>query len=254
MILALALLQSVSGPPVAPPAPGITQQRYEACVDLATRSPIEGANEAGAWRIAGGGYLARQCLGIAYANQRRWMPAATAFEQAAREAEVARDGRAAGYWAQAGNALLAAGDGVKARAALDAALALGVLKNMPLGEVHLDRARALVAADDVAGARGDLDRALELAPADPLAWLLSATLARRTGDLPRARKDIAKALELSPDDAQVRVEAGNISALAGDEAGARLHWNAAITNAPASPAAASARAALAQFTDTPTTP
>lgn len=248
MILLFALLQSVAGPPADASIP---QRRYENCIALATRSPVEGANEADAWRIVGGGYLARQCLGIAYANQQRWLPAATAFEQAAREAEVAKDGRAASFWAQAGNALLAGGEADKARTALNAAVALNVLTGLQLGEVHLDRARALVAAGDTAGARADLDKATTLAAADPLAWLLSATLARRTGDLPRAEKDIAKALELSADDAQVRLEAGNIAARKGDEATARVQWNAAIVNAPDSDAAKSARTALAQFAAAP---
>ena len=158
MILLLALLQSVAGPPADA---SLTQQRYENCVALATRSPVEGASEAGAWRVVGGGYLARQCLGIAYANQQRWLPAATAFEQAAREAEVAKDGRAASFWAQAGNALLAGGEADKARTALNAAVALNVLTGLELGEVHLDRARALVAAGDTAGARADLDKATD---------------------------------------------------------------------------------------------
>lgn len=249
MIVILALLQSVTGPPADA---AVAQRRYENCTTLATRSPIEGASEADAWRIVGGGYLARQCLGIAYANQQRWLPAATAFEQAAREAEVTMDGRAASFWAQAGNALLAGGEADKARAALNAAIALNILTGLDLGEVHLDRARALVAAGDTAGARADLDKATALAAADPLAWLLSATLARRTGDLPRAEKDIAKALELSADDAQVRLEAGNIAARKGDEATARAQWNAAIVNAPESDAAKSARAALAQFAAAPT--
>ena len=249
MILALVLLQSAA---VHAAEPGITQQRYENCVALAAQNAVEGANEAGAWRVVGGGYLAQQCLGIAYANQKRWLPAATAFEQAAREAEVAKDGRAASFWAQAGNALLAGGEGGKARTALDAAIALNVLKGLELGEVHLDRARALVAAGDTTGARADLDKATTLAAADPLTWLLSATLARRAGDLPRADKDIAKALELSADDAQVRLEAGNIAASKGDETAARTQWNAAIVNAPDSDAAKSARAALAQFAAAPT--
>lgn len=244
MILVLALLQSVAGPPADA---SITRQRYEKCVDLAADNPVDGESEAGAWRIVGGGYLAQQCLGIAYANQQRWLPAATAFEQAAREAELAKDNSAASYWAQAGNALLAAGDAQKARAALNAAVVLNVLTGFDLGEVHLDRARALVAAGDTAGARADLDRATELAAADPLAWLLSATLARRTGDLARADKDIARALAMSADDAQVRLEAGNIAAAKGDEAIARSQWNAAIVNAPESDAARSARAALTQF-------
>src|SRR3569623_1684187 len=77
---------------------------------------------------------------------------------------------------------------------------------------RLDRARALVAAGKLAPARTDLDAALDAAPKDPLAWLRSATLARRMSDLPRAQGDIARALALSADDASVQLEAGNIAA------------------------------------------
>lgn len=245
MILLLALLQSAA---VGPPADAASAQpRYERCIDLATQNPALGVEEAGAWNIAGGGFLARQCLGIAYANQQKWPAAATEFERAARDAEVAKDGRAAGFWAQAGNAFLAGGDAQKARTALNAAIAHGSLTGLDLGEVHLDRARAFVASGDLAAARTDLDKATKLAAADPLVWLLSATLARRAGDLPRAQGDIATALKLSADDAQVRLEAGNIAALKGDEAEAKAQWNAAIVNAPESDAATAARSALAQF-------
>ena len=170
-----------------------------------------------------------------------------AFEEAARDAENARDVRSANYWAQAGNAWLAAGEHAKARAALDAALASGHLSGLALGEARLDRARALVAAGDAEGARGDIDRALADAKDDPLAWLLSATLARRQGDLPRAKKDIAEALRRSGDDPQVQLEAGNIAAIDGNEAGARSAWGRVIELAPGSPTADAARKALAQF-------
>lgn len=79
---------------------------------------------------------------------------------------------------------------------------------MERGEAHLDRARALVATGDTKGARDDLDAATRDAAADPLAWLLSATLARRMNDLPRARADIAEALKRSADDAQVQARGG----------------------------------------------
>lgn len=269
LLLAAALAQTTTDPgtaapppaaarpaPIGPPAsaaPMSTETRFDACVDLATSDPVVGERAATAWRVGGGGFFARQCLGIAYANQKRWAPAADEFTAAAQEAEAAHDDRAAQYWAQAGNAWLAAGDALKSRAALDAALAAGTLTGLQRGEAQFDRARALVAAGDLESARADIDRAIELAPADPLIWLASATLARRMDDLPRARKDIAEAFARSADDASVNLEIGNIAALSGDEIGARSAWNDAIRLAPASDTAARARAALKQF-ETPPNP
>jgi tetratricopeptide (TPR) repeat protein len=223
------------------------EARLERCADIAASNPAEGASAASSWRLSGGGFLARQCLGFAYAAGGNYAGAAGAFEEAAREAEVAKDARSATFWSQAGNAWLAAGDAAKARTALDAALAGGALTGLALGEAHLDRARALVAANEPARARTDLDAALVHAKADPLAWLLSATLARRSGDLPRAQKDIAEALTRAPDDASVQLEAGNIAALAGDEPGARGGWNKAVSLASDTLVGAAAKAALAQF-------
>ncbi len=231
----------------APAAAQKEPPRFAQCMDLATTDPKAGQEDAVKWRSEGGGALARQCLGVAYANAGRWESAAGAFEDAAREAENAKDARAPNYWAQAGNAWIAAGDPAKARADIDAALAAGTLTGLALGEAHLDRARALVGAGDLEGARGDIDRALLYADNDPLAWLLSATLARRAGDLPRAAKDIAEALRRSADDASVQLEAGNIAVASGNEADARTAWNRAIELAPGSPVAANARKALEQF-------
>lgn len=241
----LPLLLAAAAAQAGPPSP--IAARFDRCVDLATTRPAEGEAEAGRWQLEGGGFLAGQCLGIAYANERRWSAAAAAFDAAARLAERAHDGRVANYWAQAGNAWLAAGQPEKARAALDAALATGTLTGLDSGEAHLDRARALVAGKDLEGARADIDRALAEAPADPLAWLLSATLARRSGDLPRAKKDITQALTLANDDSAVQLEAGNIAAAMHDESGARAAWNRAVTLHPESDAARDALAALRQF-------
>jgi tetratricopeptide (TPR) repeat protein len=230
--------------PVAGEPPRFTQ-----CMDLATSSdPQAGVVDALRWQGEQGGMFARQCLAVAYANQQRWESAAPAFEAAAAEAEAGKDAaRAAAYWAQAGNGWLAAGDPIKARRAFNAAIATGTLKGLLLGEAYLDRARAAVAVGDVTAARADLDIALAKVPADPLAWLLSATLARRVDDLPRAHKDIAEAIRGAGDDPAVQLEAGNIAAASGDEAGAKAAWEKVVKVAPGSASAKAAHAALAQF-------
>ncbi|SFS04841.1 tetratricopeptide repeat protein [Sphingomonas jatrophae] len=235
MLLPLILLLQAATP----------QSRYDACVALTRSDPAKAVATADAWRIGGGGLPARQCLGLAFVAQERFGPAVIAFEQAAQEAEIQRDGRAATLWVQAANAALAGDDAAKARNCLDRALALPVLAGPLRGEALLDRGRADVALGDTTRARADIDEALTLVAADPMAWLLSATLARRTGDAPRATKDIAEALRLAGDDAAVQFEAGNIAALAGRDADARTAWEKAAKIAPASPAGQAATKALA---------
>jgi tetratricopeptide (TPR) repeat protein len=231
----------------AMPSRSPSEERFEACIALTDTDPAKALDEANAWKIGGGGILARQCEGIAYSALRRWIPAATAFEQAARAAEREKDGRAPRLWVQAGNAALAAGDYTKSRSHLDAALATGTLKDAEAGEAHLDRARAAVALNDNGAARSDLDAALKLVPADPLAWLLSATLARRGGDLERARNDIAEAAKLAPDEASVALEAGNIAIVSGADSAARTAWEAAVKASPDSSAGKAAANSLKQL-------
>lgn len=242
MILPLLALQAAT----ATAAP--TYDPVAACRAAVRRDPA--AAERSARGALGTGAAGKACLGLALAAQAKWAEAAPAFADAARTAELSQDQRAADYWAQSGNAWLAAGDATKARGALDAALAAGTLTGPDRGEAFLDRARALVAAGDPAAARTDMDEALKTAAEDPLAWLLSATLARRTGDLPRASADITRALALAGDDAQVQLEAGNIAAAGGDAAKAQAAWREAARLAPTAPAGRSAAQALSQFTTT----
>ena len=241
MILLLALATATASSPSEPKA------RFEACSRLAETDPTAALAEAGSWRIVGGGMLARQCEGLAYVTQARWIPAATAFEAAAREADNTSDGRAGNLWVQAGNAALAGRDAARARVAFDAAIVRGQAAGADLGELYLDRARARVALGDMPGGRQDIDAALKLVPADPLAWLLSATLARRTNDLPRAQTDVAEAARRSPDDAQVALEAGNLAILAGNAVAARTAWIAAVRNAPEAAAGKAAAEALSRL-------
>jgi tetratricopeptide (TPR) repeat protein len=221
--------------------------RFETCAALAESDPTRAIDEASTWRLAGGGLLARQCEGLAYVTQKRWVPAATAFDAAARDADAKADGRAATLWVQAGNAALAGGDAAKGAQYLDAALVRGTLTGTQLGEAHLDRARARAALGKLPEARTDLDLAVKYVPDDPLGWLLSATLARRMNDLPRAQADIQEAATRSPDDASVAFEAGNIAALSGHDDAARTAWEAAVNNAPKSAVGQAAAEALARL-------
>ena len=237
-----ALLLAAPGP-AAPPA--AAEKRYAECTDAIAHEADHGIAKAEAWRRAGGDLPAAQCLGLAYVAAERWAPAAVIFTDAAREAELRRDGRAANLWVMAGNAALAGGDPAKARQAFDRALALPTMADPFRGEAHLDRARAAVAANEPAAARADIDAALKLVPGDPMAWLLSATLARRMGDAGRAKADIGKAAAMAPAEAPVLYEQGNVAALAGDAAAARSFWAKARDAAPASTAGRAAEQALA---------
>ncbi len=223
------------------------QTRFDNCAALAETTPDRALEEAGNWRLAGGGVLARQCEGMAYVTQKRWLPATVAFEAAAKEADVKADGRAATLWVQAGNAALAGNQPDKALPYFDAAIARNTLIGDALGEAHLDRARGRAALGDLKGARVDLDLATTYVPADPLGWLLSATLARKMGDLSRAQADIEQAAERSPDDASVALEAGTIAILSGRDDAARTAWEAAVKLAPNSPAGKSASESLARL-------
>ena len=142
-------------------------------------------------------------------------------------------------------AAVAAGDGRKALAALDAALLSPNLTDELRGEVHLDRARARVAMADNDGARTELDRAAQLVPNDPFAWYLSAALARRVNDLPRAAADIAHARQLAPDSPDVLLLAGTIAGLQGNMAEAERLYRQVATAAPNSDAGRQAQESLA---------
>lgn len=234
--VATATAPAVSAKPASPDA-----AQFNACVALAERDPPRAIATAQAWRAQP--VLAAQCLGLAHVRQRDWNAARLAFEAGARAADSTRDGRAASLRVQAANAALASGDAASAIVLLDAALASG-LSGQAAGEAHLDRARARAATGDNTGARGDLDAALKLVPDDGFGWLLSATLARRTGDRDRAEHDIAEALARDPRDAAVAYEAGNIALLGDAPAAARTAWQATITLAPGSDAARAAAVAL----------
>jgi Tfp pilus assembly protein PilF len=214
---------------IIPPA---IAQRLATCLAEANQSPEAGIAAAQDWARENGGAYAAQCHGYALGKAERWKEAADAFESGGAIAGLDAVTRAR-LWSQAGNAALIGGDAARAGRALDQALAQPLPRTLATGEIHLDRARARVATGDMPGARADLDQAVVLASADPLAWLLSATLARRMDDLPLARAHIGEAARRAPSDAPIALEQGIIYALGGDrDAAARAAFQRARELAP----------------------
>ena len=238
----LALAQTVQPPA---PLPETEEGRAAQCQQAVRRNAQAALANANRWRAAGGGLHARQCVGLAYVELAQWSQAATTFEQAAQEADRTGEARGVDFWVQAGNAWLAGGEAGRAMLAFDTALKSRHLTGELRGEIHLDRARALVAQNRLADARADLDQTLVLVAADPMAWYLSAELARRQNDLARARTDIGRARQIAREDPNVLLLAGTIAGQAGDMAEAERLYRQVTARAPDSEAGRAARASLA---------
>lgn len=249
MILSLLALAAVQTGPVAPLAQG-EQARLLQCAALVHSAPQQALDYANAWLAEPGRHpSARRCLGLAFTALEQYPAAATVYEQAAHEAEDRQDPSRADFWVQAGNAWLAADQGPRALQAFDAALAVQNLAPALQGGAYLDRARAQVALGRVDRARQDLDRALQLVPAEPVAWYLSAALARRENNADRARTDIARARQLAPDDPDILLLAGTTAGQDGDMAEAERLYRRIVSLAPDSDAGRAAQASLATMHD-----
>lgn len=237
MILAALLLAA------ATPRDPRDADRYRACLATAGAEPGVAVTEALRWRGAGGGVPARHCLALAYLAQKQFAGAALELAGAAREAEATRDPLTADLWGQAGVAALAGGDAAAAVAHLTSGIA-AASGAVPRAALLTDRARALVEQNRLVDARADLDTATRLDASVADAWLLRATLARRTGDLKTAEASLIEAAQRAPGDADVRLEAGNIAAAQGRTDLARAAWSAVVASSPGTPAAIAAQASL----------
>ncbi len=235
----------VNPPKIKPTSPA--DVRFNQCIDQAAEDPDNGLLAANKWQIEGGTYLARNCLGFAYAEREEWPKAIPAFVLAAEGAEAADDERAAIFWSQAGNAAFAGGDHAAALKYFGSALAQDTLNGLLKGEVHLDMARVYVAMDQYDQAKAQFVLVHKLVPEDPLGWLLSATLARRMGDFALAKSDIAVAAKLAITDPAIALEAGNIAYEAGDVANAKINWEQAVKFGPDTPSARAATRYLEQL-------
>jgi hypothetical protein len=253
MIFSLLLLQSAI--PVADrPLPTLNEVQFEECITLARTDPPSAVMEASMWAQQNGDYLAKACQALALANDFRFAEAAPLFIDAAQGADVKADKRAARFWAQAGNAAIAADLPEDALASLDNALKPNSLDNTERADIEVDRARSLVVLGRENEAVTALANARRYAPENGTAWLLSATLARRMNALPDALSYIQTAAPLSPRDPAVALEAGNIAAAAGDDVSARKQWEQVIAIAPDSRQAVTAQKQLAALGALPAPP
>ncbi len=235
--------------PVVLPKPKSELQR---CLAQARNAPATAITEASAWLartepITGG--EPQFCLGTAYGELSRWPEAEAAFIAGRDAVGPANIGLRAQMGGIAGNVALLQKAPARALVALDMAHgdALTAGDIALVGEISLDRARALVALKRDAEAATALVEARTSAATNPLAWLLSATLSRRLGKLPAAQAQINTAAGLDPTDPEIGLEAGLIAMLQGREDAARKSWQSVIRLAPGSDIATTAQGYLAQL-------
>lgn len=231
-----------------PDAPERTPSALETCLDTARTAPEKAHAISVEWikRTTGEQRAAGEhCLGVAAGNMGEWDAARAAFIAARADAEDSAFRTRMS--ALAGSAALASGDATGALALLDAAKSEDPIDPAVQGAIALDRASALVALDRPGDATSALAEARAAMPGDPQAWLLSATLARRTGDLSTAQTQIEKAASLDPRDPAIGLEAGVIAMLAGHSEAARKSWQSVLETAPGSELAQTAKGYLAQI-------
>lgn len=227
----------------APARPAI-----DVCLDTARTEPAKARALAEEWvartmgeqRAAG-----RHCLGVAAGNSGDWAAASAAFLAALEDASQPRFRARMGLLAA--TALLAQSKPVEALIALDAAK-LAATDHALLGsEIAIERSVALVSLDRLPEAEAALAEARRLQPDNATAWLLSATLARRQGDLATAQRQIERAAALDPRSPAIGLEAGVVAAFGGNEAAARRSFESVVAAAPDSAEAGTARTYLSQL-------
>lgn len=246
------LAQDGTAVPVAPRT--VAQDRLSLCLGHARTDPTTAILEANTWVRETNGAdasYAQQCLGLAYTMLLRWEAAERAFLAAREAAGATEHFRRAQLATMAGNAALAEERAAAALASLDTAAndAAAAGDDGLRAMVEVDRARALVVQGREAEAEATLAAARALDAQSPLAWLLSATLARRLGKLDDAQAYIETAAALSPDYPEIGLEAGVIAMLAGREDAAAASWRSVIELDPDGDPAARARSYLAQLAE-----
>ncbi|GAA4642472.1 hypothetical protein GCM10023115_05920 [Pontixanthobacter gangjinensis] len=227
--------------------------KLDSCLERAEADTAAARIEAEAW-LAGAVGITRsqalQCRGYAEANLGLWGDAAETFLTARGEDAAATDPKyRARLSAMAANALLTAGNTERALEVLDIAQADATNSGFTalMGEISIDRARALVALGENDQAAEALSAARSALPYSARAWLLSATLARRVGDLATAQSFIETASSLEQRSAEIGLEAGVIAVLSGQDEAARRSWQSVIDLAPQSAEAQTAGNYLRQL-------
>jgi tetratricopeptide (TPR) repeat protein len=247
MLVPIPLFAQVASEAVRPT---VEDDRLRHCIERAASDPATALAEAGQWLAqsrGAGRSKPLQCLGHVQAVLLRWDAAEASFAEAAQVAAPGDPVRLAALLGQAGNAALAGNHADRALVHFEAALKQPAGDPAARGQLELDHSRALVALGRLADAQLALVAAQRDAPDEPLVWLLSATLARRQGDLAAAQRMIEVAASLDSKDPEIGLEAGVIAVLDGRDAAARQSWQSVRLIAPGTKAADTATAYLAQL-------
>lgn len=239
-----ALAQGVPG---ATYDPSLDRKRYDGCVRAIPTDAAKAEQFALEWQGMGGGLPARHCQALAQLHRGQFAAAASTLVKAAQIAEAEKSPLAADFWGQAGNAAMLAGDSRGAIGHFTTAITqAGEFAPLRTANLLVDRARANTELGNIPAARADIDKALTLNRDDPIAWMLSAALARRENNMARATQEISRASTLAPSDPDIMFEQGNIAAANGDMEAARKVWAMTVKAAPGTPAAELAGKALQQ--------
>ncbi|HTT79915.1 MAG TPA: tetratricopeptide repeat protein [Stellaceae bacterium] len=228
------------GPPHSAAADATT---YERCMNLARDDPAAAKKLAEDWHRRGGFHPAEHCYAVALIGLGDYREAAGRLEALAEAMTHAPAGLRAGVLDQAAQAWLLAGDTGRAYDDDSAALRL----NPGDAALLVDRAEAAGAAHRYDKAIADLDRVLNADPRRLDALIYRATAYRELGKLAPALADIDAALKLAPESVPALLERGNILGIQGDVEGARRAWERVAALAPATAAAAAAKANLARL-------
>lgn len=251
--LLLPLLAAATMPESPPPPPPPESDRLNACLAQLRNDSEAAIVAADDWLDESKGAARAaplQCLGAAFARLGDWAGAEENFLKAREATPPDASAQRARLAGMAGNAALADSRFTDALAALDLAREDATLsgERQLAGDIEVDRARALAGMGLMSQTRTALEKARMDAPGNADGWLLSATLARREGDLASAQKFIETAAGLRPVDREIGLEAGVIAVLSGNTDAARKSWQSVVDADPASREALTARGYLAQLT------
>lgn len=223
------------------------------CLHLVMSSPTDAIAVAEGWlakaKTAQERAGANQCHALALTAIGGWAEAAPLFLAAREDTPAMHADERARLAALASNASLAAKDPAGALTALELARedsARGSDSKLR-SAIQVDRASALVALNRAGEAATALADARSADPTNAEAWLLSATLSRRQGNLAAAQAQIEKAAALLTVDPEIGLEAGVIAMLLGHEEAARKSWQSVISAASGSDAAKTAQGYIDQL-------
>lgn len=224
--------------------------RYQACLDRAAKQAEAAYEDAMSWRAEGGGPPSEHCAAVALTGMKKYADAGERLDKLGENPALGDASMRAEVLAQAGNAWLLAGRPAQAVQSLNAALSF-VPGN---ADTLIDRARASALLGRWPAAEQDLSAALLTNPSLVEALVLRASTRRAQGNWPGAEGDATKAILLDSNSLEALVELGLIRAGKGDRSGAREAFLAVLAKDPKSPAADSARNAIATLDVRPPRP